>query len=299
MPNPHIKLRTAIVGALAALAALVAASSASAVQLSDHWAAFNRCPVDDPAMLAGSTAGLCVASDSPHGSFRIGNTTTLTGDTNLQFGVQGGLFGGGLSLVSPPGGAIVSAPASVPGGLLGLTCPTGKGAAACNVTATVQAAGAISDFNLFAGLSQGQPIVTVPVKIHLQNLLLGNSCYIGSNANPIVLGPENLLPVNFSTQVAFEDTDLDGTPNTDGVLDWIQISGLTQGDSTFSVPKATGCGSGGFLSAAINLRLKLPSPSGNNNLVLNQAVSSLRLASGAGPVTPQQFSDSWHSAVLP
>lgn len=292
MPNPHIKLRTAIVGALAVLVALVAASSASAVQLSGLWAAFNRCPVDDPAMLAGS-AGACVASDSPHGSFTIGRTTTVTADTNLQFGIAGNAFGGGnVSIVSPPGGAIVSAPASVPGGLLGLPIGT-------NVTATVEPAGALSDFNLLAGLSQGQAIVTVPVKIHLQNSFLGNSCYIGSNANPIVLRPENTAPVDTSTQVAFEDTDLDGTPNQGGVLDWIQISGLTQGDSTFSVPTATGCGQAGSLSAQVNGRLGLPSPAGNNNLVLNHAVSSLRLPSGGGPVTGQQFSDSWHSAVLP
>lgn len=155
----------------------------------------------------------------------------------------------------------------------------------------------ISDFNLLAGLSQGQAIVTVPMKIHLQNSFLGNSCHIGSNANPIVLRPENTLPVDTGTQAAFELTDLDGTPNQGGVLDWIQVSGLTQGDSTFSVPKATGCGQAGSLSAQVNGRLGLPSPSGNNNLVLNDAVSSLRLP--VGPVAGQQFSASWHSAVLP
>ena len=35
------------------------------------------------------------------------------------------------------------------------------------------------------------------------------------------------------------------------------------------MPGATGCGPGGIVDAAINATLGLPSPSGNNHLVLN------------------------------
>jgi hypothetical protein len=40
-------------------------------------------------------------------------------------------------------------------------------------------------------------------------------------------------------------------------------------DDTFSVPVATGCGPKGVANASINSFLGLPSPSGNNHLLLN------------------------------
>jgi hypothetical protein len=48
----------------------------------------------------------------------------------------------------------------------------------------------------------------------------------------------------------------------------VSINGSTLTDDTFSVPGATGCGPGGSADAAIDARLGLPSPSGNNHLVL-------------------------------
>jgi hypothetical protein len=65
------------------------------------------------------------------------------------------------------------------------------------------------------------------------------------------------------------------------------------------VPGATGCGLLGVLDAAVNLQQGLPSPAGNNNLVLNNAASGVISEGNQGPVTGQQFSDGWHSAVLP
>lgn len=78
-----------------------------------------------------------------------------------------------------------------------------------NVIATLGSAGDPSNFNLGAGLSSGIPIVTLPAKIHLQNPFLGPRCYIGTNANPIVLQPENATnPV-----VQTEAFDGNGTPD--------------------------------------------------------------------------------------
>src|SRR5262245_60261913 len=55
------------------------------------WTPFNRCPVDDPAMLAAdgvNVLALCVASNSTHGSIKLGSTpTTATGNSNLQGGL--------------------------------------------------------------------------------------------------------------------------------------------------------------------------------------------------------------------
>jgi hypothetical protein len=59
------------------------------------------------------------------------------------------------------------------------------------VTAVVQPTGNPSDFGLAAGLSSGIPIISLPVKIQLQNPLLGPNCYLGSDSDPIVLHPQN------------------------------------------------------------------------------------------------------------
>jgi len=81
------------------------------------------------------------------------------------------------------------------------------------------------------------------------------------------------------------------------------VGGLVQGDDTFAVPGATGCGPNGdgSLDAAVNAVVGLPSPSGANHLVRSDASSSLALPasalSGTGTiVTGQQFANDWHVA---
>jgi sugar lactone lactonase YvrE len=248
------------------------------------WTPFTRCPVDDPAMLATdgvNTLGLCLASNSTHGSITIGNTTTATGNSNLQGGLVLDQSTSVFTFIAPPAGSLIADPATVTAG--GVT-----------VTATVESAGTPSDFDLLAGLSLGVPIITLPVKIHLvgQNVDLGPSCFIGSEQNPIVLHPENTDLTN--AQARFEGFDPDGTPNPNGPLFTIVVSGTVQGDNTFAVPGATGCGPNGSLDAVVNAVVGLPSPAGANHLVLDDASSAL-----AAPnivMNGQQFSDAWHTA---
>jgi hypothetical protein len=298
------KWRIAILGALVVGGLLVPAGSASA-QMNGIWGPFDRCPVDSAQMLAAdgvSSDPACIANTSPNGSIKLGNSTQTTGFTNLQLGATIDDATGAFSLVTPPGGALVSEPVDVEGGLLGLMCPSNVPlvSAICNglvgsplnrVTAVVEPAGTPSNFDRAAALSMGQPIITLPVKVHLQNPILGPNCYIGSNSNPIVLRPENTTQPSLSAAIG----DLDGTPNPNGALARLTGSS-TQGDDTFAVPGATGCGLLGVLSAAVNLKQGLPSPSGNNNLVLNNAESSVISEGAQGPVTGQQFADGWHSA---
>jgi hypothetical protein len=154
----------------------------------------------------------CVAATSPDGSLTIGHTTVHTGSMSIQFGVSGSeasnssgsVSGGGFIVPATDSQTLVAAPAQVPGGLLGLMCPSNVSlvSALCNtavnnglndVTATAELAGTPADFNLSAGLRTGEPILTLPVKIHLQNPLLGSGCYIGSDQEPIVLHPETTV----------------------------------------------------------------------------------------------------------
>lgn len=303
--------RVALIASLATSigVALACASIASAVTLAGDWAPFTRCPVNNATMLATDNPA-CLASDSPAGSIKLGNTIATTGDSNLQLGLPSAQ---GIAIdpmiVTPPGGALDAAPVNVPGGLLGLMCPSNVPLVTVlcneatnnglnNVTAVVKPAGNPSNFNLFAGLSRGKPIVTLPVKIQLQNLLLGSNCYLGSNSQPIVLRPRTLVPGALSAQ-AF---DANGTPDSNGVLELTRISGATQGDSSFAVPGASGCG-GSILAplvdAAIDAKDGLPSPSGSNSLTLNHATASIALPAQSGSMTGRTFARDWESAVKP
>jgi len=299
----------------ATAAVLIPLSAASAsvhqsVRLNGGWAPFNRCPVTSTAMLQADGVNetpLCVASSSASGTIKIGNLAPSTSQSDLQFGLISS--SAGFTIIPPQQGAVQSAPVRQPGGLSGMLCPSTKPPlrALCKtlahdrnlnkVIATLGSAGAPSDFNLAAGLSKGIPIVTLPVKIHLQNPLLGTRCYIGTNANPIVLHPENATnPV-----VQSESFDGNGTPDPTGVMFAIFSNGGTQQDTSFSVPAATGCGAGGRFDGPINLKGGLPSPARQNSLVLTNAsafLTGLSDPAAAAPNAGADLSNFWHSAII-
>jgi hypothetical protein len=302
------KVRIAILGALVVGGLFVPAGSASAQELNGIWAPFTRCPVDHPTLLAADGVAndpACIANDSPSGEIKLGNQVNQTGNSNLQVGASIRDSDGAFTLVSPPGGALVADPVNVPGGLLGLMCPSNiplvsaicaglVGSPLNAVTAEVQSVGDPRDFDRAATLNQGQPIVTLPIRVKLNNPVLGPNCAIGSTSNPILLRPENTTP----PALTIAPGRLDGTPDDNGELVRLTTS-ATQGDDSFAVPGASGCGLLGVLNPAIDLKLGLPSPSGNNYLILNDAQSSVIVESLQGPVSGLQFSAGWHSAVLP
>jgi hypothetical protein len=314
---------TAFAGSVAAGSALADGghqweSNETPPTLNGDWANLNRCPVDNPTMLAAdgtTTAAFCLAVASPSGALTIGGLTLPTKASNLQMGLVLNETNGTTTLVSPAGGASISESIEVPNGLQALICPS-RGRLAwqvcrpqrnhrgnehssrlTNLTVSMVPAGEPSNFNLIAGLSLNQPLLSLPVKIHLQNRLLGNHCYIGSEAEPIVLQPEN------TTQPAltFEAFDGNGTPDESGPLEVIQILD-TQGANSFAVPTATDCGFMGIFDEAIDGHMGLPSAAGKNSLVFNEAKTDLAAINNAESVAPndgQELSKDWHSAVQP
>jgi len=309
------KARAAALAAFATAAVLIPLSVASAsvhhpVRLKGDWAPFNRCPVTNTAMLQADGANkvpLCVASSSPSGTIKIGNMTPTTSQSDLQFGLINS--SAGFTVIAPQQGAVQSAPAVEPGGLSSMICPSSKppirqlcktlaGNSKLNkVIATLGSAGAPSNFNLGAGLSSGIPIVTLPVKIHLRNPFLGPTCYIGTNAHPIVLHPENATNPSVQT----ESFNGNGTPDPAGAMFAIFSNGGTQQDTSFSVPAATGCGMAGRLDGPINVKGGLPSKAGKNSLVLTDASAFLTGLGDASAVAPNagvDLSNFWHSAII-
>lgn len=247
------RTRLATVSALTALGAFASLGTATAAEpaLNGEWAPFTRCPVDAPAMLAAdglARTPQCVVSTSTSGTIKLGNTTVVTGKTNLQIGIVQNADGTS-SVVAPPGGALIAEPATVPGGLFGLMCPSAipvitgiceslENSSLNKITATMESVGAPYDFNQTAGILTDMPIVALPVRIHLENPLLGSKCYIGTAANPIVLRPEN------RDYPAFDMSFFQGNGTVDpaGEMSRINLTGSprTTAPSRFPAPPAAG-----------------------------------------------------------
>jgi hypothetical protein len=153
------------------------------------------------------------------------------------------------------------------------------------VTATVELAGQPTRFNATGALVTGVPLLDLPVKIHLNNVLLGPSCYIGSDANPIVLRPETT--VRGAPRSIRE-------PNGFPVI-MLQITGSTMADDSFAVPAASGCGPLGLADTTINYRQGLPSPAGANELVLNETAAHTAITQQGGQV----LANAWHASLDP
>ncbi len=154
----------------------------------------------------------------------------------------------------PPAGTngFFGTPVAVPGGLLGIEWIPGN-----SVLAITELAGPSSAIRI----NLIPPTITVPVKVRLVNGLLGMDCHIGTNRNPVVL--------------TLSTTRLGAiSQNERGII----ISGNTNGESAFAVPGATECGLGlGLINSLVNLRLRLPSSSGNNRVEIVNDVALVHL----------------------
>jgi hypothetical protein len=102
------------------------------------------------------------------------------------------------------------------------------------------------------------PALVLPIKVKLENPLLGNECYIGSNTHPIVL--------ELSTGKSGTLTGSLGeiTSRAEGGI--LVIKGSKLVDGTFSAPAATGCGEffSFLLDPIINSKIGLPATTGNS-----------------------------------
>lgn len=312
MPLLTTRTRIATVSALTALGALASLGTATAADptLNGEWGPFTRCPVDAPAMLAAdgfARTPQCVVSTSASGTIKLGKTTVVTGRTNLQIGVVQNADGTS-SVVAPPSGALVAESATVPGGLLGMMCPsdipvitsicrTLENSSLNKITATMESVGAPYAFDQTAGVLTDMPIIALPVRIHLENPLLGSKCYIGTAADPILLRPRNLDYPDFG-MTFFQG---DGTLDDAGEMSRINLTGATQNDSTFAVPGATGCGLNvGLINLAVNAKTGLPSASGENSLTLDDTQTHLTGLNAPGTAAPRAgevLAENWHSAT--
>ncbi len=277
MPDRALLLTMTIAIVLGAVGVTAAAATPMG-----EYAVFAECPVNNTEISG------CLASQITGGEITIGHVTVPITSTQT---LQGGLINeslGAIRFVAAAGGNTLSkTPQTVPGGLLGamkcaeiksvlkrLVCKLAFENSATTVRATTELAApagsiGLNEYLLFSGIAPG---LQLPVKIKLENPLLGNECYIGSNSHPILL---NLT--TGTTNPPAPNKPIAGNPGKvtsraeGGVL---VVSGNSLVDNAFAAPEATGCaGPLAFLvDPILNTKLGLPSPAGQNTAILNGTI---------------------------
>jgi hypothetical protein len=229
---------------------------------------FADCP------LSRATITDCVYQVTNGGSFIIGKRTV---PIKNPITIQGGFEGAGDEVSffgAEDGNTLSKAPQPVPGGLLGLNPPASWPKAAqekfnnaidngfTGVRATVELAAPATSIKLSTEhllLEEGVAI-QLPIKIKLDNRLLGSNCYVGSNANPLMLnlGTGTTAPPAPNQPIKGGTGSLTFNPE----FTVITLSGVRLVDNAFPVPPTSGCG------ALVNLILGTPSPAGRNTAIL-------------------------------
>ncbi len=174
----------------------------------------------------------CVVATTTSGEFVLANKTV---PITKPIVLQGGIIEGTHVLVPAADGNTLSrTPLTVPGGLTGIEgLPLGG-----EVVAVTELAGPVELFE--QNLTGLGPAVKLPVKVKLENPILGENCYVGSDTEPILLQlttgttkpPPPAKPISGNP----------GTASLNPALTIITISGTSLVDNTFAAPAVSGCG---------------------------------------------------------
>jgi hypothetical protein len=242
------------------------------------FAPFKFCPTSNPAVVS------CTIAETKSGEFTVGKRTVpITKTITLQGGLSETETG--LEFHAAENGETLTKVALyVPGGLFNIVAPeqlnkeqkerfekfVNEGIT--GVTATTELAQPASAIKLNPeALIGAQGIaLQLPVKIKLGNLFLGSSCYIGTEANPVIL---NLT--TGTTNPPEPNKPITGKVGTFESLEGGQLLTLTGGslvDNAWAAPGASGCGGKaleGIVDPAVNAELGLPAAAGHNTAILN------------------------------
>jgi hypothetical protein len=267
-----------LVAVLAVIAPLAFASSAFAVEHhpTGDFAPFADCP------LSNSATHLCIHAKTESGKIIIGKKTVpITNTITLQGGVSETPAGEQHFIGAEDGNTLSKTPQVVPGGLLGAICEalpfflkglceefTSKGLSEIKATTELAAPASsigISIQNLF---EEEGTALSLPVKVHLENLFLGSKCYIGSNANPIT------IPLTTgTTNPPAPNTPIKGKLGTVELKDELNLAVIKENElvnNSFAAPKSEGCGGifSFLVGPVLDGQLGLPSAAGHNTAVL-------------------------------
>jgi hypothetical protein len=257
------------------LAALSTASSATAAPTGEYQA-FAECPTSN-AELSGCISAR--AEGGAGGSITFGSETVPIVNTQT---LQGGFIeeaSGAMKFVAAANGDTLTKTAQkVPGGLSGLVncteisnkeerehCEAIFENKLTGVYATVELAAPASSIVLNEGniFDESGVGLALPVKVKVENPLLGNECYIGSNASPLV--------VELTTGMS---GSLKGKLGEVGLRAEDRILVITHNslvNNTIAVPGASGCGGifSSIIDKIVDARLGIPAAAPKNKVTLN------------------------------
>jgi hypothetical protein len=247
----------------------------SALASSHHpkgeFAQFGECPLNNAKVTA------CIFSVTSKGSFTVGKKTVpLVNPVTLQGGTFLNEAEESIFVGAENGDTLSKTPQPVPGGLLGITAPTwwpkfvqdwfnnliNEGFTGVN--ATVELAAPASSIKLSTQnlANQEGTALGLPVKVKLDNAILGNNCYIGSNSKPV--------QIDFTTGTSGSLTGSAGEVTFNESFTLITLSGGRLVNNTFAAPGVSGCGGifSLFVNPLVDSILGTPSASGKNSAIL-------------------------------
>lgn len=256
-----------VAAALATLTALTPAR-ASATTPAPGYEQFAGCP--HPSQMTIETCFRTVFTD---GQLQMG-TREIPIENPVTF--SGGVTAAGEFGAGPKGG-LLPAKQTVPGGVVGLTGFTWLleyfSIEALALSATIELAGTPSD-------PLAEP-VSLPVKVHLHNSVLGKNCYIGSDTEPI-----ELELITGTTSPPSPNTPITGAAGSSS-LTGSGVTDVTEGtyvDNSFYAPGANGCVLTVFglppenIDSEIDAQSGLPSEAGSNTAILDFDTESVSAA---------------------
>lgn len=255
------------------------------------YAPFADCPLGNP------TTDICIFARTESGELTIGKKTIpITTTMTLQGGVHQDEATDKQEFIGAQDGNTLSrTPQVVPGGLVDIIAPkplskTSRkrfyelvAGGVTDVTATTELAGPASSIGVSTPkLIEAKGIgLSLPVKVKLSGPLLGESCYIGSNARPIVI--RLTTGRADATGLPPSHEPLTGKPGHAKFRDEYNLTTIKEESllsDPFAAPRAEGCG--GNLSwrvdPALDAGLGLPVGATGNEALFNDTLREANAA---------------------
>jgi len=268
----------AIVAAVIVPLAVASPALAAEHHPTGSFAPFKYCPLSNAAVTQ------CIIAETSSGEFTVGKKTVpITKTITLQGGTIPIKESSEVTFVAAEGAETLSkTPQTVPGGLFGIKAPTTWPKEAqekfnkmideglTGVTETTELAKSASAIKLDTDnlIFESGVALQLPVKVKLSNVFLGSSCYVGSEAEPIILnlttGETSPPPPNKPIHGAAGELEI----LEEGAL--LRLIGGSLVDNAFSAPGANGCGGvlAPIVDPLVDAVFGVPAAAGENTAIL-------------------------------